>query len=130
MCLKTELVFRDSASTLLIELANTMNRLGDRLSSKVLREVFQTLEGVFQCVEGVGLLLRVVSSDSGSGPTTAAGEHVVEVQLTDRCRELIATLQALDRDLELVCKRHGFLSGESSPISACLHSGEEGQAGV
>ncbi len=121
-----EVFIRDSASNVLTQLADVLDRLTDKLSPTLLARVSNALECIVDSIEGSGELLRVVTSELDS-VAAGAGDYVTDVVVTDRCRDLVTALCAFDRDLELVCKTHGFLSEQSSLVKPPLHSYAGGQ---
>ena len=128
----SELFIRDNASKLMAQLADTLERLVDRLSPTLLARVLDALERVVESVERPGEFLRVVTSDSDLCPA-GTGDHIADVQLSERFRDFIAALSAFDRDLELVCKAHGFLCEPSSPMAreedSCANATENPSSG-
>ncbi len=104
---------RDSATPHLRELSAILNRFGERLSPSLVRKVFERLPGLVEMVELGDGLFQVVSLDLNGG-SAPAGDDVLEFQLTERFRDLLSALRALDLDLEGVCQRHGLFPASSS----------------
>ncbi len=113
---ETTIILKDEALPLLTALADTLSRLERLLSPELLTKVLDAFERLVDSVEASGGFLRVVAGDAVSSPAGLAGEYVAELQVSDRLGEFLAALHAIERDIDLVCQRHGIL--QTQPAAA------------